>query len=200
MVNSENNQAVLHLKSVDRRLSSLIGKIGECGLDPGTREPFDVLASSIISQQLSAKASGTIKNRIVNLTGEDRPLRPTQLIKFDIDQLRVCGLSRAKSNYLISLAKNMSNGNLIIDEFYKMDNELVKQPGIGPWTSEMFLIFALGRPDILSLSDTGLRRADQKLYNRRRRLTDKQFITLSNKWRPYRSVASWYLWRYIDSM
>ena len=200
MISSE---AISYLKKQDKILKNVIDKIGYCSLDHTEREPFDTLASSIISQQLSIKAANTIKNRILESIEITRPLQPESFAGISVEQLRACGLSNAKSNYLILLGKNIINNDLNLDELKQMDDEevikeLSKQPGIGRWTSEMFLIFCLGREDVLSLTDVGLRRATMGIYKLDRKPTDSEFIKIAKNWKPFRSIASWYLWRFID--
>ena len=200
---TSHENAISYLKKQDKILKNVIDKIGYCALDHTEREPFDTLASSIISQQLSIKAANTIKNRILESIEITRPLQPESFAGISVEQLRTCGLSKAKSNYLILLGKNIINNDLNLDELKQMDDEevikeLSKQPGIGRWTSEMFLIFCLGREDVLSLADVGLRRAAMGIYKLDRKPTDSEFIKIAKNWKPFRSIASWYLWRFID--
>src|SRR5581483_8847980 len=120
------------------------------------------------------------------------------------DQLRSCGLSNSKAKWLAAIADAVRSGELSFPKIAKMtDAEAVKTldalPGIGQWTAEMFLIFALGRPDIFSMGDVGLRRAVNKLYNGGRKLSDRRTQELAERWSPYRSVACWYLWRSGDA-
>ena len=198
------SEAEQHLKKKDKKLGAVIENIGSCQLDHESRNKFDVLASSIVSQQLSAKAAKTIKGRILSHINESYILTPRAITTINLDDLRKAGLSRAKSKYIIELATNILNGSLDLEELHQHSDEdvirlLVEQNGIGNWTAEMFLIFALGRKDILSTSDAGLLRSSQKLYNLEKRPTVEEFTSLAEKWRPHRSIACWYLWRYIDT-
>jgi len=198
-------KVVNHLKNCDPILKSIVEKSIPHILESRSRYPFDVLASSIISQQLSTNAAGTIKKRLLEFLDISRPLLPKHFVHRNVDELRSCGLSNAKSSYIISLANNIYNKKLLVNKLDDMTDEeviqhLISQPGIGRWTAEMFLIFGLGREDVFSLTDAGLRRAVKEIYKIRKELTDKQLLRISNKWSPYRSIASLYLWGYIDSV
>lgn len=192
-----------YLKKNDKMLGSIIVSVGSCRLDHNSRNRFDVIASSIISQQLSAKAAKTIKGRILDHTGGSHTLNVEALATAKVDDLREAGLSNAKANYVIGLANNIVSGSLNLDDLGHQSDEniletLTAQKGIGRWTAEMFLIFALGRKDVLSTGDAGLLRSAQQLYKLDSRPTAAEFTIIAEKWRPYRSVASWYLWRNID--
>jgi len=196
-------KAVNHLVDSDEVLKQVIRSIGDCGLDNNKRDPFDVLASSIMSQQLSKKAATTIMNRVLVKLNKNRPLSPSDFVNVNKCDLRTCGLSNAKSDYILELSSKFIKDKIDNSLFEEMDdaaviNELTKLKGIGQWTSEMFLIFSLGRKDVLSLTDAGLRRAVTLLYGLKNKPTDNEFIEIAEYWRPYRSIASWYLWGYID--
>lgn len=174
---------------------------GPCDLADREFRPFATLARSIIGQQLSSKAAETITGRLFGLLGE--PLAPDNLLRANPDHLRAMGLSAAKARYLRELATRVLDGRLSFDFLSSLDNDqvvakLVELPGIGQWTAEMFLIFGLKRPDVLALSDAGLQRAARLLYGTRR--TKASILgKVSEPWRPYRSVASWYLWQHLDN-
>ncbi len=156
-----------------------------------------------ISQQISAKAAKTIKNPLLIISGDDNTFDPKKLLQLSKKEIRKTGVSRSKTEYIKKLSKSVSIGSL---NFRKLCNEedqivintLIKQPGIGPWTAEMFLIFSLGRLDVLSIRDAGLRRAVKIIYGFKKDLTDEEFIKLSEYWKPYRSIATWYLWHIVD--
>lgn len=197
------SEAVKYLKKKDKKLGFIIETVGSCQLNYKNRNKFDVLASSIISQQLSVKAAKTIKGRILDHIHESSYLNADGLATVKTNELRKAGLSNAKANYIINLAKNIISDNLILDGLEQHHDEVVikmltTQKGIGKWTAEMFLIFALGRKDILSTGDAGLLRSVQQLYKLRSRPTSEEFTKIAESWRPYRSIASWYLWRAID--
>ena len=192
-----------HLKFSDAKLKKVIENIGPCTLKHNKREKFDVLVSSIIGQQLSAKAASTIKGRVVELVCQKNYLNAESFENIKVAQLRNCGLSNAKSRYILDLAKNTINGELNLKTIHKLtDDEIIKmlinQKGVGMWTAEMFMIFALGRPDILSTTDAGLLRSAQYIYKLQDKPTVEKFTRIAEKWKPYRSIASWYLWRLID--
>ena len=199
--------AEAHLRSVDPRLGRLIDAHGPCTIGQRRRDPFHVLCSSIISQQLSIKAADTIQARVAALTGAGQRFAPVPFTATDHDALRSCGLSNAKAKWLRALAEATAGGTLDFAKLKKMDDvaaidTLDALPGIGRWTAEMFLIFALDRLDIFSLGDVGLRNG----LNRRHgggagggaKLDEAASLALTACWAPYRSVGSWYLWRVVD--
>lgn len=196
-------QAEKHIKSSDQVMGAVIDRVGRCRLDHRSRNRFDVIVSSIVSQQLSATAARTIKSRVIALAGCGDSLDEQAVCDLDVNQLRETGLSRAKANYISTLAKEVVEGYL---DLYAMDalgdkevcDLLTSFKGIGRWTVEMFLIFALGRPDVLSTQDAGLLRAVRLLYGFDTNPSKDEFISIAECWRPYRSIASWYLWRSLD--
>lgn len=197
------SEAEEYLKKKDNKLGFIIETVGACQLNHNNRNRFDVLASSIVSQQLSAKAAKTIKGRILDHIHETSNLNVNSLATIKADELRKAGLSNAKANYVIDLAKNIMNGRLNVDNLDQYNDEVIMQmltaqKGIGKWTAEMFMIFALGKPDVLSTGDAGLIRSVQLIYGLNNKPTASEFTIIAEKWRPYRSIASWYLWRAID--
>jgi DNA-3-methyladenine glycosylase II len=196
-------RAEAHLARRDRRLAGLIERHGPCGLGGRRRDPFHVLCTSIISQQLSVKAADTIQSRVAATVGTRGTLRPRHLLAIPHEQLRACGLSDAKARWLKSVAELTARGEFSFARLHRLDDEAAIEaldalPGIGRWSAEMMLIFALGRPDVFSLGDAGLRRAINHLYNRGQPLDDEAILRRAARWAPYRSVASWYLWRQLD--
>lgn len=191
-----------HLSAADRCLAGLIEQYGPCPLGAGRRDPFDALVVAIVGQQLSLKAAAVIRERLQTYIGATRPFFPGHFLLHTPDSLRMAGLSAAKARWILNLARMASSGEVDLDWISEQpDGEaieaLVRLPGIGQWTAEMFLIFSLGRPDVLSLGDAGLRRAVKALYALSD-LDDAGFRQLAEPWRPYRSIASWYLWRSLD--
>jgi DNA-3-methyladenine glycosylase II len=177
-------------------MARLIEKHGHCSLADRELRPFETLTTSIISQQLSAKAADTIKLRIHALVPD---FTPQGFLSAPPDGLRAAGLSSRKVSYIVELARQVGSGKLEFENLRSMPDDevkavLVELPGIGKWTAEMFLIFGLRRPDVLSLGDAGLRRAARLLFGEEARLED-----VGKAWRPYCSVASWYLWQYLDA-
>lgn len=185
-------------------MASLIAKHGPCGLAGRKRDPFHTLCLSIISQQLSTKAADTIYRRVAALVGARERLRPAQLIAADTEALRGCGLSYAKVKWLKALAQAVDSGEFSFARLKRMDDEAAVEaldalPGIGRWTAEMYLIFALDRPDVFSMGDVGLRNAVNRLYGKGRKLSERRTLEITRAWAPYRSIACWYLWRSTDA-
>jgi DNA-3-methyladenine glycosylase II len=183
------------LRKSDPVMAELICLHGSCALADGRREDFfGSLALSIVSQQLSTKAADAIARRFLDSV---RSLNASTLVRTDETILRSAGLSKAKARYLYNLASAVVSGELDLDTLQSLpDDEVVARltsvSGIGRWTAQMFLIFSLKRPDVMSPGDAGLRRAARSLYN-------NELEEVAEVWRPYRSVASWYLWKYLDS-
>jgi len=198
-----NKHILEHLKSTDPVLNNLIDQVGECTLSPRKNEPFDVLASSIISQQLSEKAATSIKNKLLEKIRKERPLLPEYFVDLNIEDMRLCGISNAKAKYILLIAEQCLNGSFDVSQFDNKDDKyiidkLINIKGVGLWTAEMFLIFCLGKLDVFSVNDAGLKRAIKDLYGIKHIENEKKILKLTNNWKPYRSVASWYLWRHID--
>lgn len=195
--------AEAHLRAVDPRLARVIERHGPCTIGSRRRDPFHVLCSSIIGQQLSIKAADTIQARVAALTGAGKTFVPDHFLAADHDALRGCGLSTAKARWLRALAEARADGRLDFAALKKLDDEaaidvLDALPGIGRWTAEMFLIFALDRLDIFSMGDVGLRNGLNRLHNGGAKLDDAATQARVACWAPYRSVGSWYLWRVTD--
>jgi len=166
-------------------------------------EAYGALLRSIVGQQLSTKAASTIYGRLAALFGDDAPT-PEALLGVDPDELRAVGLSRAKASYLRSLAEQVISGDLELDRLTDLpDEEVIKQltavKGLGPWTAHMFLIFHLGRPDVLPVGDLGVRRGAQLAYGMDELPTSAELTEMAEPWRPHRSLACLYLWRSLDN-
>jgi DNA-3-methyladenine glycosylase II len=194
--------AIRHLKSSDRVLAALIEVHGTCNIKPSLDYPFHALVSSIVSQQISASAARTIKGRMFDLLGA-KVFTPEGILKMSPGDHKIAGLSRAKTEYIRGLSLAVKKGQLDFSSLQDCEEEevisrLVALSGVGRWTAEMFLIFGLGRPDVLSVNDTGLRRAFKLAYNLRQTPSADEMRSIGEPWKPYRSVASWYLWRVID--
>ena len=190
-----------HLMKIDPRLSLVIKRIGPCALHTyAPRDPFDALCMSIASQQLSTKAADTIYRRFCDLFPPNRKPTPERVMALTDDQIRAVGFSRPKVGFIKDLAARVLDGRLDLKGLRKHpDDEVMRQlvavKGIGRWTAEIFLMFRLGRPDILPADDLGLMNAAHRVYGLRKRPTPDKLRKLGEKWRPYRSVASWYLWQ-----
>jgi DNA-3-methyladenine glycosylase II len=185
----------------DKRLGALIKRVGRCGL-PDSRglDPFAGLVRVILSQQLSGKAATTIYGRVVALAGGIEAMTPTALRAVDVTSLRGAGVSGPKSKYLHDLAERAVDGRLDLHALDgRRDDEVIDAitsvKGMGRWSAEMFLMFRLNRPDVFPVGDLGIVKGMQKLYGMRRPPSPKTMTRLAESWRPYRSVAAWYLWR-----
>jgi DNA-3-methyladenine glycosylase II len=191
--------AVRHLRRADPVMRSIIKAIGPCELRPGARgDHFTTLLRAIIGQQLSAKAAETIWQRLIALYPDGRKLKPEDVLATEDVKLRSVGLSNAKVSYANDLAGRIASGELNLKRISRLDDdaivdELVAVKGIGRWTAEMFLIFRLGRPDVWAIDDLGLRNAVARSYGVEP--TKAKLLEIGEAWRPWRSVASWYLWR-----
>lgn len=184
-----------HLSDSDKVMAHLIQSFGPSQIVQRAFEPFQTLVNSIIGQQLSSKAADSIKGRVRQYAPG---FTPEEFLEVSADQLREAGLSRAKLLYIREVAKRVIDGRLNFSSLQKKSDEsvieeLVELRGIGPWTAEMFLIFGLKRANVLSIGDAGLRRAVRALYGESAKLEDFEEL-----WQPYCSVASWYLWRFLD--
>lgn len=178
-------------------MAHLVATHGHCGLTDRETPPFVTLVSSIIGQQLSTKAAATIRGRVEAIVPN---LALSGFAKVSPDALRGAGLSAAKVRSLLDLAQRVNEGRLDLAGLASISDEgaiaeLTTVMGIGRWTAEMFLIFGLKRPNVLALSDAGLRRAARLLYG-----DDTTLEDIGIRWHPYRSVASWYLWRHLDAV
>jgi DNA-3-methyladenine glycosylase II len=194
--------AVAHLRRADPALARVIDAVGPFQLRL-RRERFQALCRAIIFQQLAGAAARTIYDRFVALfPGRSFP-SPRQVLDAPEAALRGAGLSRQKSRYLKDLAAHIESRALNFHRFSRMTDEeiiaeLIRVHGIGRWTAEMFLMFNLGRPDVFPVDDLGVRNAVRRLYRMRKMPDAKRLRALAERWRPYRSVASWYLWRSAD--
>ena len=192
------SEAEAHLSRVDPVLGEIIQRVGGCTLSP-RKGYFAVLCNSIISQQISTAAARTVWKRYCGLFANRRPT-PGALLKTSDEALRGAGLSRQKVGYLRSLAEHFASGAVPLRKLARMSDEEVVQAlipikGIGRWTAEMFLIFVLNRADLLPVDDLGLCNQAKRAYGLKKHPDAKTMQKLAKKWQPYRSIATWYLWR-----
>jgi methylated-DNA-[protein]-cysteine S-methyltransferase len=198
--------AVEHLKTRDRKLARFIERVGPFRLRPAElQSPFEALLESIVYQQLTGKAAATILARVVALFHPRRFPRPEDVSEIAEEKLRGAGLSGSKARALKDLARKTMEGIVPASarELSKLsDAEIVERltavRGIGPWTVEMLLIFRLARPDVLPTTDYGVRKGFAKVRGVADLPSPKELLAFGDKWRPYRTVASWYLWRVLD--
>jgi DNA-3-methyladenine glycosylase II len=165
-------------------------------------EPFLTLARAICGQQISVKAAQSVWDRVVACCGE---VTPEKVLSRPRPQLRACGLSDRKTEYIADLAQHFADGRIHVHRWPEMSDEeiiaeLVEVRGIGRWTAEMFLIFNLMRPDVFPLDDLGLQKAIRVSYFRKKSVSIRTMRKLGESWRPWRSVATWYLWRSLDPL
>jgi len=195
-------KALTHLRKVDPVLRDVIERVGPCKLRPYTDgSHFEFIARSIIYQQLSGKAAATIHGRVQTLCGGTVTAAP--LSGLPDDALRGCGLSRQKLGYLRDLSAHAADGSLDTAHFAEMpDEEITRQltlvKGVGVWTAQMFLMFRLGRPDVLPVLDLGVRKGVQRAYRLRKLPDAKRVEKIARPWAPYRTIGSWYMWRVLE--
>lgn len=183
----------------DPILRDLMRRHGACGLAKAQHtDPFEALVRAIISQQLSTRAAATIAARFEALFDDGHPT-PSTVRAVGDDRLRGCGLSSQKLAYIRDLCVHIEGGALPLEALDRMSDDevieaLTRVKGIGRWTAEMFLMFRLHRPDVLPVGDLGIVKAIQKAYRLRKVPTADRMVRIGESWRPYRSVACWYLW------
>lgn len=191
---------VSSLRQADPVLARVIDVVGPCQLAP-SREGFPSLVRSLMFQQLAVPAARAILNRFLAIYSTDgRFPTPAEVLATPEETLRSAGISRQKMTYLRALAEKFVDHELDLGKLDAMDDEeiikeLTSVKGVGRWTAEMFLIFSLGRPDVLPVDDLGVRKGAQKTYGLPELPKAAELLSLGERWRPYRSVATWYLWR-----
>ncbi len=196
-------QAVRHLKRADPVLARVIARVGPCRFAPITAgSHFHFIARAIVFQQLAVKAAATIHRRFLDLYGAEPP-EPHAVAATPDERLRAAGLSRQKLSYIKDLARKVDDGEVRLDRLAVLDDpgviaELTKVKGIGVWSAQMFLIFRLGRPDVLPVGDLGVQKGIQLAYGLRSLPSPKRVTRIGKPWSPYATVASWYLWRLLD--
>lgn len=192
------------LSKNDPVLSKLFKHIGPINLKPRRLPPFQSIIHAIIHQQLSGNVAKAIYKRFISLSENGHFPTPEEIIKMNFNTLRGAGLSKAKTIYVKSVAEMALNGSIpSLKECDKLSNEelkerLMKIKGVGPWTVEMLLIFNLGRLDVLPVHDLGIRKGFQLAYKKRKLPTPEQLEHFGRKWKPYRTIATLYLWGAAD--
>ena len=195
------NEALKHFKKVDPVLYEVAVKIKLEEREKST-DYFVDLVESIISQQLSIKASDTIFGRFKKLFPKEE-ITPEKTLKLDDQKIRECGISFSKIKYIKGIAQAVINKEIELDKLDGMTDEeviaeMIKLKGVGVWTAEMFLMFTLGRPDVFSAGDLGLQNAMIKIYKLKPKPKKEELIIISEKWTPYRTTASRILWRSLE--
>ena len=198
-------EAVQHLVRSDRILARIIRKVGPCQLTPKKRRsPFEALVQSVAHQQLNGTAANTILRRVIALYPHRRFPLPEDLLGTPDEHLRGAGLSRAKTASLKDIAAKTIEGVVpTARRIAKMsDAEIIERltvvRGVGPWTVEMLLMFTLGRPDVLPVTDYGVRKGFALTYGLSELPTPRELLKHGEKWRPHRTTAAWYLWRAVE--
>jgi DNA-3-methyladenine glycosylase II len=201
MLTYDRGAAARHLRQADPVLTQVVDAVGPLTLEPADGA-FRSLSRAIFFQQLAGPAARAILGRVLTLLGADEEgwYTPGQFLAATDDQLRAAGLSRQKTAYLRDLADKFASGDLTEDGFAHLDDEeVIRQvaavKGVGRWTAEMFLIFSLGRPDVLPVDDLGVRRAMQIAYALPDLPNPEEMRRIAEPWRPYRSAGTWYMWR-----
>lgn len=200
---SPHRKALAYLRSVDPVMAKVIDAVGRCTLAPRTEwTHFDSILRSIVYQQLSGKAAATIHGRVLALIG-DGAEAPNRIVATSHEDFRAAGLSNAKAKYVRNLAEHVLDGSLPVESLHELSDEeiiaaLTQVKGIGKWSAQMFLMFRLGRPDVLPELDLGVQKGIQRAYRLRKLPTPAQVLRRGAKWAPYRTVAAWYMWRVLE--
>lgn len=194
-------EAIAAFRITDPILSAVIEKVGPVQWQ-FSKNYFIELVESIVSQQLSIKAADTIFGRLKSLTANSE-LTAEAVLRMDPQKMRGAGLSWSKVSYVKNIAEYTLTSPKVFEQLDKMNDEevvaeLTKIKGVGRWTAEMFLLFTLGRPDVFSYGDLGLRRAIQRLYGFEKEPTKEEIEEIAHRWKPYRSIASRYLWKSLE--
>jgi DNA-3-methyladenine glycosylase II len=199
----ERRRALAHLRRTDERIARVIEQVGACRFVPraeGTH--FDALVRAIVYQQLSGKAASTILGRVLALYDGRYP-STNELLATSEERLRAAGLSRQKLSYLRDLARHVEDDTLPLDRLHELDDAeiidaLTAVKGIGRWSAQMFLMFRLGRPNVLPDGDLGIRKGVQRAYRMRTLPPPTKVQQVGARWSPYATYACWYLWRLLD--
>ena len=202
--------ARLHLRKSDPKLGAIIKAVGPF-TTKARRDRLGTLVRSIVSQQIATAAAKAIQGRLETAIKDNRKTTPKRdqpycaetILSFSPDELRAIGLSRQKASYIHSLAQHVVEGDVDLSKMGKLDDEaviesLVQVKGIGRWTAQMFLIFSLARMDVLPVDDLGIKTAVQNVYRLKELPDKKKMEKIAEPWRPYASIASWYMWRSLE--
>jgi DNA-3-methyladenine glycosylase II len=193
-------EALAHLRGVDSKLAAVIGRVGAYDA-PRRSDPYAALVRAILFQQLAGAAANAIQKRFFALYGpDDQTPSPPQLLETTDEQFRGAGVSRQKTGYLRDLAAHVADGRLNLTELPSLsDEEVIERvtavKGLGEWSAHMFLMFHLGRPDVLPIGDLGVRHGMRITYGLPELPTPKEALAIGAPWAPFRSVGSWYMWR-----
>lgn len=194
-----------HLQKSDPVMKRILRLVGPFHAKT-KRDRFGMLVHSIISQQISVAAAKTIGSRLLNVAGDGQrtpKINPESLLRMDVDSLRTIGVSRQKAAYVLDLADKVHSGVVSLDDLHRQDNEsviesLTQIKGVGVWTAQMFLMFSLGRLDVLPVDDLGIKSAIRNHYEFENLPDRDEMEALAENWRPYATIASWYLWQSLE--
>ncbi|MEM1060734.1 MAG: DNA-3-methyladenine glycosylase 2 family protein [Planctomycetota bacterium] len=195
--------AVAYLRGADPRMDRLIDAVGPVTLRL-ENDAFDLLVRVIVSQQIAMKAARTMAGRIRAFMPDDGRFKPAAVAGLSVEDLRGCGLTNARSEYVLNAAA-AARDSVILDNGHDPSDDaaftktLTTVRGIGPWTAQMLQIFAYGRPDVFPPGDLGVRRAIAEIYHDGEKLSPKESAAFARRWAPHRTVATWYLWRHADA-
>tara|TARA_B110000285_G_scaffold114649_1_gene129965 strand:- start:804 stop:1427 length:624 start_codon:yes stop_codon:yes gene_type:complete len=190
-----------YLTSADKTLGDVISQHKDYSIT-ARGEAYETLLRAIVGQQISVKAAASVWNKIIGLI---KIIEPNKILSISKEKLKLCGLSKQKTQYILNISEHFKINNIIDDTYWEnrtylsVYEELITIKGIGPWTAEMFGMFYLLEKDIFPLKDVGILRAMYQLYNNGERIDIDKIVKISDTWKPYRSVACWFLWRSIDS-
>ena len=190
-----------YLTSADKTLGDVISQHKDYSIT-ARGEAYETLLRAIVGQQISVKAAASVWNKIIGLI---KIIEPNKVLSTSKEKLKLCGLSKQKTQYILNISEHFKINNIIDDTYWEnrtylsVYEELITIKGIGPWTAEMFGMFYLLEKDIFPLKDVGILRAMYQLYNNGERMDIDKIVKISDTWKPYRSVACWFLWRSIDS-
>ncbi len=197
--------ARLHLQKNDPVMKRILKEVGPF-LAKTRRDRFGTLVNSIVSQQISVAAANAIRQRLLEEVGDgtsNAKFTPERLLSFEIDELRGLGVSKQKAAYVLDLAEKVVSGTIVLEDLHRKHDEavietLIQVNGIGRWTAQIFLMFSLGRLDILPVDDLGLKNAIQRHYELDQLPSKSEMERLAENWRPYSTVACWYLWQSLE--
>ena len=190
-----------HFRRHDPVLHGVIRRVGPYRFKP-SRDRFGMLVRSIISQQISVGAARAIRRRLIDLVGK-QGIKPAVIAALSVEQIRAVGLSPQKASYLHDLAAKVQSGEVRLARVARWSDEqiieeLIQVKGIGRWTAQMFLIFALGRSDVFPIDDFGVRAAITRIYGFKEPPARAALLEIGQRWSPFASIASWYCWRYLE--
>jgi DNA-3-methyladenine glycosylase II len=198
-----------YYKTVRRHLSNncpvmkgIIDRVGPCMLEPNGNDPFTLLVRCVISQQISTKAARSISGKLLEMVGGP-PIEVARLAKFTDAKYKACGISGPKQRTFRAVIAHVKANPKLLPSIPELDDEVIREQltaikGIGPWTVDMYLLFGLGRPDVWPVGDYGIKVAVKNQFRLRKMPDAAKMTKLARPWEPYRSVASWYLWRSLE--